>query len=161
MDPLPIRSPLNTALQSLPHGPEFRFLDRLTSLVPGQSGGGEYRVRGDESFLAGHFPGQPLFPGVLLLEAAAQLAGAIAQADPAVPPLRDLKLTAIRNAKILGTARPGETIHLQGQVLARLGPLIQAAITASIDHHCILQTELTLGGQAAEESTSAPRPTRF
>jgi 3-hydroxyacyl-[acyl-carrier-protein] dehydratase len=154
-------SPLSAALQSLPHGPEFRFLDRLTSLVPGQSGGGEYRVRGDEPFLAGHFPGQPLFPGVLLLEAAAQLAGAIAQADPAVPPLHDLKLTAIRNAKILGTARPGETIHLEGQVLARLGLLIQAAVTASIEKRCVLQTEMTLGGQAPQDPPQPPLPSPF
>jgi 3-hydroxyacyl-[acyl-carrier-protein] dehydratase len=137
---------LLAALHALPHGPEFRFLDQLTALVPGQSGSGQYRVRGDEPFLAGHFPGQPLFPGVLLLEAGAQLAGAIAQADPAVTPLVDLKLTAIRNAKILGTARPGQTIQLEARILKRLGPLIQAAITASVDNHCVLQTELTLGG---------------
>jgi 3-hydroxyacyl-[acyl-carrier-protein] dehydratase len=141
-----MNQPLVTALLSLPHGPEFRFLDQLTDLVPGQSGSGQYRVRGDEPFLAGHFPGQPLFPGVLLLEAAAQLAGAIAQADPAFPPLLDLKLTAIRNAKILGTARPGQTIQLEARILGRLGPLIQASITASVDKHCVLQTELTLSG---------------
>jgi 3-hydroxyacyl-[acyl-carrier-protein] dehydratase len=137
---------LVNALQSLPHGPEFRFLDRLTELIPGKSGSGLYRVRGDEPFLAGHFPDQPLFPGVLLLEAAAQLAGAIAQSDPAIPPLADLKLTAIRNAKILGTAQPGQSILLQAHILGRLGPLIQARIVASVDDRCILETELTLGG---------------
>ena len=53
------------ALQHLPHGPEFRFLDHLVALDPGKSGAGDYTVRGDEPFLAGHFPDQPLFPGVL------------------------------------------------------------------------------------------------
>src|SRR5882724_171753 len=76
---------LATALNSLPHGPEFRFLDRLLSLEPGQSGVGEYTVRGDEPFLRGHFPGQPMVPGVVLVEAAAQLAGTIAQSDPQIP----------------------------------------------------------------------------
>jgi 3-hydroxyacyl-[acyl-carrier-protein] dehydratase len=137
---------LDAALQALPHGPEFRFLDRLVQLVPGQSGTSQYLVRGDEPFLAGHFPNQPIFPGVLLLEAAAQLAGVIAQADPAVPPLRDLKLTAIRNAKILGTASPGQIIHLDARILARLGPLIQAAVTGSVEDRRILETEVTLGG---------------
>src|SRR5580692_3632272 len=96
------------ALASLPHGPEFRFLDRLLNLEPGKMGVGEYTVRGDEPFLRGHFPGQPIFPGVLLVEAAAQLAGTVAQSDPAIPPLAGLKLTAFRNVKILGSAKPGE-----------------------------------------------------
>ncbi|MST95403.1 MAG: hypothetical protein EXS33_09100 [Pedosphaera sp.] len=74
--------PLAIALASLPHGPEFRFLDRLLRLDPGQSGAGEYTVRRDEPFLRGHFPGQPMMPGVLLVEAAAQLAGTVAQSDP-------------------------------------------------------------------------------
>src|SRR5580658_1620209 len=98
------------ALASLPHGPEFRFLDCLTALDPGKSGAAQYTVRGDEPFLKGHFPHQPLFPGVLLVEAAAQLAGSVAQSDPQISPLKNLKLTAMRAVKILGTARPGETI---------------------------------------------------
>ena len=74
------------AMASLPHGPEFRFLDKVSRLVPGQEAAAEYRVRGDEFFLRGHFPGDPIFPGVLMIEAAAQLAGIVAQSDPAIPP---------------------------------------------------------------------------
>src|SRR5919198_4813028 len=92
---------LSNALAWLPHGTGFRFLDRLLALDPGQSGAGQYTVRGDEPFLRGHFPGQPMMPGVLLVEAAAQLAGTVAQSDPQRTPLRGLKLTAIRGAKIL------------------------------------------------------------
>ena len=78
---------LPEALKLLPHGPEFRFLDRLLSLVPGKEAVGEYRVRGDEYYLRGHLPGEPIFPGVLLVEAGAQLAGMVAQKDPSLPPL--------------------------------------------------------------------------
>src|SRR5881628_3641518 len=120
-----MKDPLRTALNFLPHGPEFRFLDRLLSLEPGQSGMGEYTVRGDETFLRGHFPGQPLFPGVLLVEAAAQLAGTVAQSDPKIKPLAGLKLTAVRGAKILGSAHPGDTIRLEARILGRLANLIQ------------------------------------
>ena len=137
---------LDTALSRLPHGAEFRFVDRLVNLNPGQSGAGEYQVRGDEPFLRGHFPGQPLFPGVLLVEAAAQLAGVVAQSDPKIPPLDGLKLTALRNVKILGTARPGEIIQLEARITGRLGNLVQAQATARVTGEIVLTAALTLSG---------------
>src|SRR6185295_3450481 len=115
---------LSSALAHLPHGPEFRFLDRLTVLDPGRGGTGEYTVRGDEPFLRGHFPGEPIFPGVLLIAGAAQLAGAVAQSDPKFIPMPGLKLTAVRGVKIVGTACPGEVIRLEARVLSRLGNLV-------------------------------------
>ena len=137
---------LQSALSRLPHGPEFRFVDRLLSLVPGKEGTGEYRVRGDEPFLRGHFPDAPLMPGVLLVEAAAQLAGVVAQSDPAIAPLPNLKLTALRNVKILGSARPGEIIQLEATIVGRLGNLIQAQATARVNGQTVLQAELVLSG---------------
>ena len=137
---------LQAALGALPHGPEFRFLDRLLSLVPGKEGTGEYLLRGDEPFLRGHFPGAPLMPGVLLVEAAAQLAGVVAQSDPAIAPLAGLKLTALRNVKILGSAHPGETIRLEARVVGRLANLIQAQATASVNGQTVLQADLVLSG---------------
>jgi 3-hydroxyacyl-[acyl-carrier-protein] dehydratase len=135
------------ALSFLPHGPEFRFLDRLLRLDPGKSGEGEYFVRGDEPFLKGHFPGQPLFPGVLLVEAAAQLAGVVAQSDPRTPPMSGLKLTAMRNVKILGTARPGQTIQLRADITGRLGNLVQARASVAVGEIQVLQAELVLSGE--------------
>jgi len=137
---------LQTALSLLPHGAEFRFVDRLLELDPGKAGAGEYCVRGDEPFLRGHFPGDPLLPGVLLIEAAAQLAGVVAQSDPALTPLPGLKLTALRNAKILGTARPGEVVRLEARITGRLGDLIQAQTQASVSGAVVLTAELTLSG---------------
>lgn len=140
---------LNAALSSLPHGPEFRFVDRLLQLVPGQHGSGEYTVRADDAFLRGHFPGNPLLPGVLLIEATAQLAGIVAQSDPDISPLPGLKLTALRGVKILGTARPGEIVQLEARISGRLGNLIQAQATAAVNGQVVLQAELTLSGDAA------------
>ena len=85
-------------------------------------------------------------PGVLLIEAAAQLAGTVAQSDPSIPPLGGLKLTALRSAKILGSARPGEVIRLEATILGRLGNLVQARATAHVNDSCVLQAELTLSG---------------
>ncbi len=139
---------LNAALSCLPHGPEFRFLDRLTELTPGVSGAGEYTVKGSEPFLRGHFPQEPMFPGVLLVEAGAQLAGTVAQSDPQQSPLRGLKLTALRGVKILGTARPGQTIRLEARVTGRLGNLIQAEAMAFVGGQLIMQAALVLSGEA-------------
>ena len=135
------------ALSFLPHGPEFRFLDRLIELEPGRKGSGEYLVRGDEPFLKGHFPGHPLFPGVLIVEAAAQLAGVVAQSDPKIAPMPGLKLTAVRNAKILGTARPGQTIRLQAEITGRLENLVQAKASARVGELHVLQADLVLSGE--------------
>jgi 3-hydroxyacyl-[acyl-carrier-protein] dehydratase len=61
----------------LPHQPPFRFVDAVDELVPGRRVRARYRVTGGEAFLAGHFPGNPILPGVIQLEALAQ-AGAVA-----------------------------------------------------------------------------------
>ena len=139
--------PLSQALARLPHGQEFRFVDRLLTLNPGLEGTGEYTVRGDQPFLRGHFPDDPLMPGVLLIEAAAQLAGTVAQSDPNLPPLAGVKLTAVRGAKILGTARPGEKVRLQTRIVGRMGTLIQAEAQVLLDAQIILETSLTLSGE--------------
>ena len=144
---------LRKALSRLPHGPEFRFVDRLLSLDPGKEGVGEYLVRGDEPWLRGHLPGEPLLPGVLLVEAAAQLAGVVAQNDPAIPALPGLKLTALRTVKILGTARPGETVHLRARITGRLGTLVQAQVSASVSDANVLSAELTLSGTMDTDQT--------
>jgi 3-hydroxyacyl-[acyl-carrier-protein] dehydratase len=143
-------APLQAALDLLPHGPEFRFVDRLLELDPGKSGAGEYRVRGDEPFLRGHFPGDPLFPGVLLVEAAAQLAGVIAQCAPQVPPLPGLKLTAMRAIKLLGTARPGELLLLKARIAGRMANLVQAEVEAQVNGQVVLKGELTLSGDSGD-----------
>lgn len=124
--------PHDQELRSLPHGPEFRFVEKLTTLAPGISGSATYFITGDEPFLSGHFPGNPLWPGVLMIEAIAQLGGVIAQSDPDQPTLADMRLTSVKNAKILGTAPPKTTLTIAAKVEGRLGNLIQ--ITGSVSH---------------------------
>ncbi len=70
-------TPATDPVALLPHRPPFRFVDHVIEVVPGESCAATYRVSGDEAFLSGHFPGNPIFPGVLQLEALAQC-GAIA-----------------------------------------------------------------------------------
>jgi 3-hydroxyacyl-[acyl-carrier-protein] dehydratase len=65
----------------LPHRPPFLFVDELVELVPGERAEGYWRLRGDEWFFPGHFPDRPTLPGVLMLEALAQLGACAVLAD--------------------------------------------------------------------------------
>ena len=137
---------LQLAMRSLPHGPEFRFVDRMVSLTPGVRGVGEYTVRGDEYYLRGHLPGEPIMPGVLLVEAAAQVAGMVAQEDPAHPRWPRLKLTALRAVKIFGPARPGDTLRIEAIITGILGSMIQAQVCAFVGDTKILSADVALSG---------------
>lgn len=136
----------SSALASLPHGPSFRFVDEVTALDGGKSGAGIYRIKGNEAFLEGHFPGNPMMPGVVLVEAIAQLGGIVAQSDPGEAVLGDLRLTAIRAAKILGAAVPGELLEIRVQLEGRLGGLIQMDGEISNAGGLLVKAKITLSG---------------
>lgn len=113
------------ALSSLPHGPSFRFVDELVELVPGISATGRWTLKGDEAFLEGHFPGHPLLPGVIMIESLAQLGGVLAQSDRGENPLKNVRLTAVRQFKILGSIPPGRTLTLHAKRDAVMPGLVQ------------------------------------
>lgn len=139
---------LQEALKSLPHGAEFRFVDSLEALDPGVSAAGSYLLRGDENFLRGHFPGQPLMPAVLLVEAIAQVAGIAAQTDPVIPAMSNLRLTAIRSVKIFGAILPGEKMMIEAEVLGRMGNLVLASGRVTVEGRLLAEGQVTLSGDA-------------
>jgi 3-hydroxyacyl-[acyl-carrier-protein] dehydratase len=136
------------ALSALPHGPEFRFIDELTELVPGVSAKAVWKLKGDEEFLSGHFPGAPLMPGVLMIEALAQLGGILVQTRPGEAPLKNLRLTAVRQIKILGSITPGQSLHLSGSLQGMLDTLGQVIGEIRDDAgNVIITGSVTLAGE--------------
>lgn len=137
---------LNAALDELPHGSSFRFLDELLALDPGREAAAIYQIRGDEAFLEGHFPGNPMMPGVIFIEAIAQLGGVVAQTDPQVAKLSDLRLTAVRAAKILGAAVPGDRLEIRAKVEGRMGGLVQVDGEVRVADALLASAKVTLSG---------------
>lgn len=137
---------LQAVLHALPHGPSFRFLDELRSLVRGSEATASYLVRGDEAFLEGHFPHQPMMPGVILIEAIAQLGGVVAQTDPEIPAMSDLRLTAVRGAKIFGAAVPGDQLEIRVKLEGRLGGLVQIEGQVTGPNGLLASAKVTLSG---------------
>ncbi len=118
----------------------------MVELDPGHFGTASYTISGNEQFLKGHFPGNPLWPGVIMIEAIAQLGGVVAQSDPAHAALEDLRLTAVKNAKILGSAPPGAVLSIRSSVEGRLGKMIQIKGSVSTGGTTIAEATVMLSG---------------
>jgi 3-hydroxyacyl-[acyl-carrier-protein] dehydratase len=101
------------AIQAIiPHRDPFLLVDEITELVPGERVRGRYTVRGDEHFLQGHFPGRPIMPGVLMVEALAQTGcvGVLSHDDFAGKLAVFAGLDGVRFRRLV---TPGDTLDLE------------------------------------------------
>lgn len=128
----------------LPHRPPFVFVKKIVACEPGVSAECETEFSPDDPMFAGHFPGDPLVPGVILTEALAQTAGiAAASAHPENSRPRFL-LSAIRQMKFLRAVRPGQKIVLRARKAAIVGELLQFEVEAKIDNEIVAAGQIVL-----------------
>ncbi|HVB91166.1 MAG TPA: 3-hydroxyacyl-ACP dehydratase FabZ [Acidimicrobiales bacterium] len=95
----------------LPHRPPFLLVTAVTSVEPGVSATGRWELSGDEDFFAGHFPGRPTLPGVLMVESLAQLGGIAVLTDPRYAGKLPL-FGGIERARFRRQVLPGEMLDL-------------------------------------------------
>jgi 3-hydroxyacyl-[acyl-carrier-protein] dehydratase len=107
-------------LAILPHRPPFLFVDRAEIREPGRSAVGWKAVGANEPYLAGHFPGRPILPGVLVLEAMAQV-GAVALLSLPAFAGRLALFAGIDKARFRRPVVPGDTLRLEVEVTRRVG----------------------------------------
>jgi 3-hydroxyacyl-[acyl-carrier-protein] dehydratase len=131
----------------LPHRPPFVFVRKLVACDPGASAECETQFSSDDPMFAGHFPGDPLVPGVILTEALAQTAGiAAASAIPRESQPRFL-LSAIRQMKFFRGVRPEEKIILRARKLGEVDPLLQFEVEALVDNQQVAAGQLVLSAR--------------
>ncbi len=137
-------SPLcNVALEYLPHRDPFRFLTNVEELVAGARGVGTWRVQGGEDFFAGHFPGEPVLPGVLIAEALAQLSGLVAFACKERPVMISARLAQVSVKFHSGVVPPAE-VRLESVLVRELSGLYMFDVRAEVEAATVASGSLVL-----------------
>ena len=134
----------NVEIQSiLPHRYPFLLVDRIRELDPDRRIVGIKNVTINEPFFQGHFPGRPVMPGVLILEALAQVGGVLAFKSLGSVGLPVVYLTGIDGAKFRKPVVPGDILRLEVDVLKKRAPFWKMQGRAFVESELVCEAEVT------------------
>jgi 3-hydroxyacyl-[acyl-carrier-protein] dehydratase len=129
-------------MEIIPHRQPFLLLDTIEELEPGKRAVGKKCVTYNEPFFAGHFPGEPVMPGVLIVEALAQ-AGAVAILSNPEFKGKTAYFGAINNARFKQKVVPGDVLLLELEIIKQKGPVGVGKATATVNGKTAVTAELT------------------
>lgn len=142
----------------LPQRYPMMMVDRVTELVPGDSISGIKNVTCNEEYFQGHFPQQPMMPGVLMLEAMAQLAGVLGYVTVGKRP-RDGLLFVFAGADKLRFRRPvlpGDALQLQARLLTVKCGIYKFACNARVDGQLVTSVDILVAEQQLDFNPAGP-----
>jgi 3-hydroxyacyl-[acyl-carrier-protein] dehydratase len=128
-------------MQYLPHRYPFLLVDRIIDLQPGKSITGIKNVTFNEPFFQGHFPGQPIMPGVLIIEAMAQVAGIAAFSSGMEG--KAVYFMSIEKAKFRRPVVPGDQLRLEIKVLQQRGNVWKFSGSTTVDGKVASEADFT------------------
>ena len=132
----------NQIMEILPHRFPFQLVDRITECEPGVRAVGRKCVTVNEQFFCGHFPQKHVMPGVLIIEALAQV-GAVALLTEEENKGKIAFFGGIKNARFKRQVTPGDVLELTCELTARRGPIGNGKAVATVDGKVVAMAELT------------------